>query len=123
MAVPYGTGSPRPSGASERLRETTIDDGVCDATDYFMKAQNEKKRPLFYVELSETTTLNKNSIVKFDTEFIDEGNNFNTGDGIFVAPIAGFYLFSWNVQTYTSKSVETELRVDNIVKGKQLMAL
>lgn len=89
----------------------------------FSGFQNEKKRPLFYVELSATTTLNKNSIVKFDTEFIDEGNNFNTGDGIFVAPISGFYLFSWNVQTYSSKNEETELRVNNMVKGKQLMAL
>lgn len=84
--------------------------------------QNEK-HPVFYVELSVTTTLNIKSIVKFDTEFIDEGNNFNTGDGIFVAPISGVYLFSWTIQTYGSKNVQTELRVDNIVKGKQLMNL
>lgn len=86
------------------------------------KMQNEK-RPLFYVELSVSTTLNINSIVKFDTQFIDEGHNFNTGDGIFIAPISGVYFFSWTIQTYTSKNVQSELRVDNIVKGKQLMNL
>ncbi|CAC5389946.1 unnamed protein product [Mytilus coruscus] len=85
------------------------------------KAPTEKKRPHFYVELNGNTHLQMNSIVKFDTQFI--GNNFNTGDGIFIAPISGVYLFSWTVQTYSSKSVQTELRVDNIVKGKQLMAL
>lgn len=46
-----------------------------------------------------------------------------SGDGIFVAPISGVYLFSWNVQTHYKQNVETELKVDNIVKGKQLMAL
>ncbi|VDI73895.1 Hypothetical predicted protein [Mytilus galloprovincialis] len=85
--------------------------------------QREDKRPLFYVELSEDTHLNTNSILKFDIQVIDEGNNFNTGDGIFVAPISGVYLFSWTIQTQFSQHVQTELRVDNIVKGKQLMSL
>lgn len=80
-----------------------------------------KRNVLFYVELS-VTTLNINSIVKFDTQFIDEGYNYNTGDGIFVVPVSGVYLLSLNVQTHQSKTVETELKVDNIVKGKQLMA-
>lgn len=65
-----------------------------------------------------------NSIVKFDTEFVDEGNNLNTGDGIFVAPVSGVYLFSWAIQTRYSQNEETELRVDNIVIiGKQLMSM
>ncbi|CAG2188328.1 C1QL [Mytilus edulis] len=87
------------------------------------RVQNEMKRPIFYVELSGSRNLNHYSIVKFDTQFIDEGNNFNTGDGIFVAPIPGVYLFIWTIQTYTSKAVQTELRVDNIVKGKQFTSL
>lgn len=58
--------------------------------------------------------------MKFDTQLIDEGNNLNTGDGIFDAPISGVHLFSWTIQTLTSKNVQTELRVNNDVKGKQL---
>ncbi|CAC5389947.1 unnamed protein product [Mytilus coruscus] len=104
--------------ANDKIR-LLLANGTADV----IEVPDEKKRPLFHVELNVTTTLNTNSIVKFDTQFIDEGNNFNTGDGIFVAPVSGVYLFSWNVQTYSSKNVETELRVDNIVKGKQLMAL
>ncbi|VDI73898.1 Hypothetical predicted protein [Mytilus galloprovincialis] len=90
---------------------------------HISEIQTQKKSPLFYVELSGNRQLQKNSIVKFDTQFIDEGNNFNTGDGIFVAPTSGVYLFSWTIQTYSSKTVQTELRVDNIVRGKHLMNL
>ena len=61
-------------------------------------------------------TLIKNSIVKFDEVSINEGNHFNSGDGIFVAPVSGTYQFSWTTLTTTGKLVETELRVDNIVK-------
>jgi hypothetical protein len=41
--------------------------------------------------LSATITLNKNSIVKFDEVSVNEGNHFNSGDGIFVAPVYGTY--------------------------------
>jgi hypothetical protein len=40
-------------------------------------------------------TLNIKSIVKFDEVPINEGNHFNSGDGIFVAPVSGTYQFSW----------------------------
>ncbi|CAG2219734.1 C1QL [Mytilus edulis] len=79
--------------------------------------------PLFYVELTGDVTLNKNSIVKFDVKRVDVGDNFNTGDGIFIAPRSGVYLFSWTVNMYSSKNTHTELRVDNVVKGRQIMAL
>lgn len=59
--------------------------------------------------------MNKNSIVKFDNVITDEGGDFNPGDGIFVSPISGIYLFSWTVFTHSSKSVDTELRVDNVI--------
>ncbi|CAC5359109.1 unnamed protein product [Mytilus coruscus] len=70
---------------------------------------------MFFVRLSSATTLNKNSIVKFDHVITDTGNNFNPGDGIFVAPVSGIYLFSWTTLAYTSKYVDTELRVDNVI--------
>ncbi|XP_063438847.1 complement C1q tumor necrosis factor-related protein 3-like [Mytilus trossulus] len=70
---------------------------------------------MFFVRLTAATTLNKNSIVKFDHVITDTGNDFNPGDGIFVAPMSGIYLFSWTTLAYTSKHVDTELRVDNVV--------
>ncbi|CAC5405092.1 unnamed protein product [Mytilus coruscus] len=76
---------------------------------------NRQKSVLYFVRLSSSTTLNKYSIVKFDNVITDEGGNFNPGDGIFVSPVTGVYLFSWTVFTASSKIVNTELRVDNVV--------
>ena len=74
-------------------------------------------RPIsFFARLSATTTLNKNSIVKFDEVSVNEGNHFNSGDGIFVAPVSGTYQFSWTTITTSNKLAETELRVDNAIK-------
>jgi hypothetical protein len=66
--------------------------------------------------LSATITLNKNSIVKFDEVSVNDGNHFNSGDGIFVAPVYGTYQFSWTTIAINSKLAETELRVDNAIK-------
>jgi hypothetical protein len=66
--------------------------------------------------LSAIITLNKNSIVKFDEVSVNEGNHFNSGDGIFVAPVYGTYQFSWTTLTTSGKLAETELRVDNAIK-------
>lgn len=79
--------------------------------------QSNVYRPItFFVRLSQKTTLNINSIVKFDEVSVNEGNHFNSGDGIFVAPVSGIYLFSWTTLTTTNNFAETELRVDNVVK-------
>ena len=77
----------------------------------------------FFVRLSQTITLNKNSIVKFDEVSVNEGNHFNSGDGIFVAPVSGIYQFSWTTITTSSKLAETELRVDNVIKETLHIAL
>ena len=70
----------------------------------------------FFVRLSQATMLNKNSIVKFDEVSVNEGNHFNSGDGIFVAPVSGIYQFSWTTISTNNKLAETELRVDNVIK-------
>ena len=82
-----------------------------------LAGQTNVYRPIsFFARLSATITLNKNSIVKFDEVSVNEGNHFNSGDGIFVAPVYGTYQFSWTTITTSSKLAETELRVDNAIK-------
>ena len=82
-----------------------------------LAGQTNVYRPIsFFARLSATITLNKNSIVKFDEVSVNEGNNFNSGDGIFVAPVYGTYQFSWTTITTSGKLAETELRVDNAIK-------
>ena len=61
-------------------------------------------------------SLNTNSIVKFSDVLNNEGNHFNSGDSVFVSPVSGVYLFSWTTMTNSGKGVNTELRVNNIVK-------
>ena len=51
----------------------------------------------------------------FDEVVTDKGNHFNSGDGIFISPVSGIYQFSWTSFVYTSKTVDTELRVNNVV--------
>ena len=48
---------------------------------------------------------------------INNGNYYHPADGVFVAPISGVYMFSWNTITYNSKGLYTELRVESGVKG------
>jgi len=38
------------------------------------------------------------ALTKFDTKLFDTGANYSTSTGLFTAPIAGFYLFSWLVE-------------------------
>lgn len=49
------------------------------------------------------TVYSKNSIVKFNQMVYNNGNHFNPGDSIFIAPHSGLYFFSWTVQTYGSE--------------------
>ena len=48
---------------------------------------------------------------------INNGNHYHSTDGVFVAPISGVYMFSWNTLTYNNKYSFTELRVESEVKG------
>ncbi|XP_063409403.1 complement C1q-like protein 3 [Mytilus trossulus] len=73
---------------------------------------------VFYARLSSTIILNTYSIVKFNDVVINVGNHYNSGDGIFVAPVAGVYQFSWMTLTDSGDHVYTELRVDNVVIDK-----
>lgn len=78
---------------------------------------------MFYVTLSSTTTLTYRSIVIFNEIQYEEGVNFNSGDGVFVSPVSGVFMFAWTIRTYSGKSIDTELKVDNVVKAEQILNL
>lgn len=73
---------------------------------------------MFYARLSSTTTLNIHSTIKFDLVVTNEGGHYNPGDGVFVSPVSGAYLFSWTAMTHGTNYEFTELRVENVVKAK-----
>lgn len=78
---------------------------------------------MFYARLSSSIYLNTYSIVKFNDVVINVGNYYNSGDGIFVAPVTGVYQFSWMTLTDSGDYVYTELRVDNVVIDKLTISL
>ncbi|CAC5406357.1 C1QL [Mytilus coruscus] len=78
---------------------------------------------VFYARLSSTINLNTYSIVKFNDVVINVGNHYNSGDGIFVAPVAGVYQFSWMTLTDSGNAVYSELRVDNVKIDRLLVSL
>ena len=87
-------------------------DWITDALDH---SQKSKDHVFFYAMMpAADITLNKNSIVKFSEVSNNEGNHFNSGDSVFVSPVSGVYLFSWTTTTTSSKTTNTELRVNNV---------
>ncbi|XP_071170571.1 uncharacterized protein [Mytilus edulis] len=86
------------------------------------KRKNEE-HVMFYVTLSSYTVLNQKSIVIFNEIQYEEGVNFNNGDGVFVSPISGVFMFAWTIRTYSGKTIDTELKVDNVVKAEQILNL
>lgn len=78
---------------------------------------------VFYARLSSSIHLNTYSIVKFNDVVINVWNHYNSGDGIFVAPVAGVYQFSWMTLTDSSDYAYTELMVDNVVIDKLTISL
>lgn len=87
-------------------------DWITDALDH---SEKSKDHVFFYAMMpTSDIILNKNSIVKFNEVLNNEGNHFNTGDSVFVSPVSGVYLFSWTTTTTSSKTTNTELRVNNV---------
>ena len=87
-------------------------DWITDALDHSQKSKDH----VFFNAMMPAAdiTLNKNSIVKFSEVSNNEGNHFNSGDSVFVSPVSGVYLFSWTTTTTSSKTTNTELRVNNV---------
>ncbi|CAG2192640.1 unnamed protein product [Mytilus edulis] len=74
-------------------------------TSFGFSITSEKNHIVFYARLSSSIYLNIYSVVKFDEVVINVGNHYNSGDGIFVAPITGVDQFSW--MTLTDVVIDT----------------
>ena len=102
--------------ALEKLVEK-LEDRIKNGTNSSKEDTICPKEAFFYARLSATRTLNTYSVIKFDKIMINNGNHYHPTDGVFVAPISGVYMFSWNTLTFNNKGLYTELRVENEVKG------
>ncbi|CAC5411205.1 unnamed protein product [Mytilus coruscus] len=98
---------------------------ILNLTNEISKLSKRKKdeHVMFYVTLSSDAVLNYKSIVIFNEIQYEEGENFNSGDGVFVSPVSGVFMFAWTIHTYGGKNIDTELKVDNVVKAEQILNL
>ncbi|VDI16061.1 Hypothetical predicted protein [Mytilus galloprovincialis] len=96
---------------------------ILNLTNQVTKLSKRKKdeHVMFYATLASDTVLNINSIVRFNEIQYDEGADFNSGTGVFVSSVSGVYMFAWTIRTYNGKTIDTELKVDNVVKARQIL--
>jgi len=57
-------------------------------------------------------TFNTDAILVFETVIVNEGEHYDSYDGVFVAPQKGVYLFSWTVSGNGGSYIVTELVVE-----------
>ncbi|XP_071146424.1 complement C1q and tumor necrosis factor-related protein 9-like [Mytilus edulis] len=86
-----------------------------------LSKRKKDEHVMFYATLASDTVLNKNSIVRFNEIQYDEGADFNSGTGVFVSTVSGVYMLAWTIRTYNGKTIDTELKVDNVVKARQIL--
>ena len=77
-------------------------------------------QPAFHVGVSANQTLASNSTVVFQQQFENRGSHYNTSNGIFTAPVTGFYSFTYRL---LHESVSNGHSVDsNLVKNNSFSA-
>ncbi|XP_052249688.1 uncharacterized protein LOC127857322 [Dreissena polymorpha] len=71
----------------------------------------------FHAYQSRVTCAGDNQVIVYDTATINQGGGYNAADGIFDAPSAGLYLFSWTTASQDDDWIVTELIVNGARKG------
>ncbi|XP_076106873.1 complement C1q tumor necrosis factor-related protein 3-like [Mytilus galloprovincialis] len=79
------------------------------------KRQNPPTAVAFSTQLAtHLTGLGHHAAVIFDKVILDTTSSYNNGDGVFVVPITGIYVFTWTVSVGMDDWQNTELVVNGI---------
>lgn len=80
---------------------------------------SEKSPIAFNAYITKRLTLHRDTPVNvvYDGLFFNNGNAYNPHNGIFTAPSAGLYIFTWTSLVITGKIFDAELLVNGQKKG------
>lgn len=62
------------------------------------------------------TNLGSDQAIIFDQKITDFGNNYDNSDGIFTAPVSGYYVFTWTFGVIGDQNLATAL----VVHGRKI---
>lgn len=70
-----------------------------------------------YLSTSTQSGLRQHHTLVFDSVRVNKGNGYNKGDGIFVVPQTGVYVFTWSVTVQVNAWASVEIVVNGEVIG------
>lgn len=70
-----------------------------------------------YLSTSTQSGLRQHHTLVFDSVRVNKGNGYNKGDGIFVVPQTGLYVFTWTVTVQVNAWASVEIVVNGEVIG------
>jgi hypothetical protein len=80
--------------------------------------QPSKDVVAFYAYLThKITSPSAHDVLTFDTTITNIGNAYHQHSGIFIAPRAGTYVFTWSFRIQNDAHMSTELVVNNVAVG------
>ncbi|XP_069103049.1 uncharacterized protein [Argopecten irradians] len=71
----------------------------------------------FHSELTHRPILRSGNTIVFNHETLDEGHGYNPGDGIYIVPETGTYVFVWVTFSGFHEHIQTQLMVNGGVRG------
>lgn len=72
----------------------------------------------FYAQLTkDIPVVGHQQTIIFDAVTTNFGNGYNAVNGMFTAPVAGTYVFSWTTQNYDYTHMKSELVANSVVKA------
>ncbi|VDI44459.1 Hypothetical predicted protein [Mytilus galloprovincialis] len=92
----------------DRIR--TIEDNKYDSERGLNRPLRATTQVAFHARLkNDLTSIGTNQPIVFDDVTLNNGNAYNSGDGIFITPVAGVYVFALSIMVYHEHHIKITL--------------